>query len=144
MKKKKNLNIEQKENKRKQLQTTFGLYAQYVCVRVYVCVCACVLVQRSADTPGALCEYLYSGTDASLLASCSWWSWGMGEPSLLRHSGVCRPLDGGDSSPWWVGEAGALLRRRKKFTGDGDFLIGGVSQHSATLLRRPGRFGCTH
>lgn len=24
--------------------------------------------------PGALWEYLYSGTDASLLASCSWWS----------------------------------------------------------------------
>lgn len=35
----------------------------------------------------------------------------MGEPSLLRHSGVCSPLDGGERSPWWVGEAGALLKK---------------------------------
>lgn len=33
----------------------------------------------------------------------------MGEPSRDRHSGVCRPLERGDMSPGWVGEAGALL-----------------------------------
>lgn len=33
----------------------------------------------------------------------------MGEPSRDRHSGVCRPLDRGDISPGWVGDAGALL-----------------------------------
>lgn len=33
----------------------------------------------------------------------------MGEPSRDRHSGVCRPLERGDISPGWVGEAGALL-----------------------------------
>lgn len=72
----------------------------------------CLFARLSAGSPGALWEYLYSGTDASLLASCSWWSWGIGEPSLLRHSGVCSPLDGGESRPWWVGEAGALLYRK--------------------------------
>lgn len=65
------------------------------------------------DSPGALWEYLYSDTGATWLASCSWWSWGAGEPSLLRHSGVCRPLEGGERSPWCVGDAGALLDRKK-------------------------------
>lgn len=36
----------------------------------------------------------------------------MGEPSRDRHSGVCRPLEWGDSRPGWVGEAGALLKHR--------------------------------
>lgn len=76
--------------------------------------------------PGALWEYLYSGTDASLLASCSWWSWEIGEPSLLRHSGVCSPLDGGESSPWWVGDAGALLEERGP---------NGVLKHATPLCR---------
>lgn len=66
-----------------------------------------------SDSPGALWEYLYSDTDATWLASCSWWSWGTGEPSLLRHSGVCRPLEGGERSPWCVGDAGALLYRKR-------------------------------
>lgn len=74
----------------------------------------CTYVHRCAGSPGALWEYLYSGTDASLLASCSWWSWEIGEPSLLRHSGVCSPLDGGERSPWWVGDAGALLEKTNK------------------------------
>lgn len=69
-----------------------------------------------SDSPGALWEYLYSGTDATWLASCSWWSWGSGEPSLLRHSGVCRPLEGGERSPWCVGDAGALLFRKETQT----------------------------
>lgn len=73
-----------------------------------------------ARSPGALWEYLYSGTAASLFASCSWWSWGMGEPSLLKHSGVCNPLDGGERSPWWVGDAGALLKYREERWWDED------------------------
>lgn len=82
--------------------------------RVKASVCVCLNAFMFACSPGALWEYLYSGTDASLLASCSWWSWGIGEPSLLRHSGVCSPLDGGDRSPWWVGDAGALLKNKMK------------------------------
>lgn len=61
-------------------------------------------------SPGALCEYRYSGTEANFDPKS--WSCGMGEPSRDRHSGVCRPLEWGDSRPGWVGEAGALLKHQ--------------------------------
>lgn len=57
------------------------------------------LLQRNTAiySPGALCEYRYSGTEASFEPKS--WSCGMGDPSLDRHSGVCRPLVWGDSRP---------------------------------------------
>lgn len=62
--------------------------------------------------PGALWEYRYSGTEANFEPKSG--SCGMGEPSRDRHSGVCRPLERGDISPGWVGEAGALLNRGRR------------------------------
>lgn len=68
------------------------------------------LLWNKSYSPGALCEYRYSGTEANFDPKS--WSCGMGEPSLDRHSGVCRPLEWGDSRPGWVGEAGALLEHQ--------------------------------
>lgn len=67
-------------------------------------------VWNKSYSPGALWEYRYSGTEANFDPKS--WSCGMGEPSRDRHSGVCRPLEWGDSRPGWVGEAGALLKHQ--------------------------------
>lgn len=69
---------------------------------------AATVSQRIDGLPGALCEYRYSGTEASLEPkSCSW---DTGDPSRERHSGVWRPLECGERRPEWVGDAGALLK----------------------------------
>lgn len=72
------------------------------------------------------------------MASCSWWSWEMGEPSRLRLSGVCRPLEGGDRSPWWVGDAGALLENKEQTRfGGGGGKCGEISAHVQLLHCQP-------
>lgn len=39
---------------------------------------------------------------------------GAGEPSLDRLSGVWAPLEWADSTPAWLGEAGALLKPERR------------------------------
>lgn len=41
-------------------------------------------------------------------------SMGTGDPSLDRLSGVWTPLEWADSTPMWLGDAGALLKRRQE------------------------------
>ncbi len=66
------------------------------------------MLWKETRSPGALWEYRYSGTEASLEPkSCSW---DTGDPSRDRHSGVWRPLEWGEKRPEWVGDAGALLK----------------------------------
>lgn len=65
--------------------------------------------------PGALC----ANRASCITASFGWivlgsGSIGTGEPSLDRLSGVCTPLECADSTPEWLGEAGALLQAKNK------------------------------
>lgn len=81
----------------------------------------CLFLLIASDVPGVFCAKRASWITASLgwtatagaeaEAGEGSGSVGTGEPSRDRLSGVCTPLEWADSTPMWLGEAGALLEQ---------------------------------